>query len=197
MRSLESALAHLEKRRAVLGGVVISGGEPTAHPALPALIAALHEQGFPVKLDTNGMNPRVLAALFRDARARPDYIALDLKVAPERYGELAPGKTGQSDAGKRLTESARLIAGTDIQREYRSLALPDGAFGAADIAALAPLAAGGPWVFRRFVPGNCLDPAWNARGAAAELPELFAAAARKLGANGIAQSYTSPQRAGH
>ncbi|MDR2102454.1 MAG: radical SAM protein, partial [Treponema sp.] len=84
----EAALAHIKKRRAVLGGVVLSGGEPTLSGELPALIRRIKDLGLKVKLDTNGMAPEVLAGLFGDEKTRPDYIALDLKLSPRRYGEL-------------------------------------------------------------------------------------------------------------
>jgi pyruvate formate lyase activating enzyme len=184
---LEEALALIHKRRNLLGGVVVSGGEPSIHPALGDLIAGLHGLGLPVKLDTNGMNPRALEKIFGDRASRPDYIALDLKLAPGRYRELLPpagepsagepcageprtGKPGGEepcaggpsfDPAAALVESAALIRSSGIPREYRSLALPGGYFGAGDLEALSPLTGGGPWHFRPFSPGNCLDPAWD------------------------------------
>jgi pyruvate formate lyase activating enzyme len=166
---LEEALALIQKRRKLLGGVVVSGGEPTIYPALGDLIGVVHGLGLPVKLDTNGMNPQVLEKICKDPASRPDYIALDLKLAPERYKELLPreraarGKTASPpfDPALALAESAALIRSSGIPHEYRSLALPEGYFGGGDIKALSPLVGGGPWHFRPFSPGNCLDPAWD------------------------------------
>ncbi|MDR1024357.1 MAG: anaerobic ribonucleoside-triphosphate reductase activating protein [Treponema sp.] len=161
---LEEALALIEKRRKLLGGVVVSGGEPTIYPALGDLMTGLHDLGLPVKLDTNGMNPRTLEKICGDRSSRPDYIALDLKLAPRRYGDLLPrGEAGPPpfDPAAALAESAALIRSSGIPHEYRSLALPEGYFGRGDIEALSPLVAGGPWHFRPFSPGNCLDPAWD------------------------------------
>jgi pyruvate formate lyase activating enzyme len=185
---LEEALAHIKMRRAVLGGVVISGGEPTNHPALGPLITCLHRLNLPVKLDTNGMHPLSLAKLFENAETRPDYIALDLKLAPERYAALlSPAITG-GDPGALLRESARCIAESGIDREYRSLALPDDQFSIRDVEALAPLITGDfPWYFRCFVPGNCLDPAWNSRERPTpDAAETLAEKARELGKKGAA-----------
>jgi pyruvate formate lyase activating enzyme len=159
--SLEEALDLIKRRRKLLGGVVLSGGEPTLYRNLGDLIGGLHGIGLPVKLDTNGMNPPLLRELWADKASRPDYIALDLKLAPGRYGELLPPSGGSPfDPAAALAESAALIHSGLVPREYRSLALP-GIFGPDDIEALAPLARGGPWRFRPFTPGNCLDPAWN------------------------------------
>jgi pyruvate formate lyase activating enzyme len=176
----EAAFAHIQKRRAVLGGVVLSGGEPTLYGELPLLIRRIKDLGLKVKLDTNGMAPGVLAGLLGAEETRPDYIALDLKVSPGRYGELLPSPErsaagtecspkgegrnragGLEEPGDALKQSAALIRASGIPHEFRSLVFPNGFFTGHDVADLAPLAAGSPWYFRPFRPGNCLDPAWD------------------------------------
>jgi pyruvate formate lyase activating enzyme len=174
--TLIDALAHIEKRRNVLGGVVLSGGEPTLYRDLSELIRKIGKLGLPVKLDTNGTKPAVLEKLFLNSETRPSYIAMDLKIAPLRYAELLPGKelsplvaenTKQDSQAAAdslafaLQKSACLIRGSGIPHEFRSLALPARYFGTADIKALTPLAGNSPWVIRPFVPGNCLDGQWD------------------------------------
>ena len=56
----EEVLAFLNKRRNVLTGVCITGGEPTLHADLPELITRIRELSYLVKLDTNGTNPQML-----------------------------------------------------------------------------------------------------------------------------------------
>jgi pyruvate formate lyase activating enzyme len=186
---LEEALGFVEKRKRILGALVLSGGEPTLYPDLGGLIGRLKKTGLPVKLDTNGMRPCVLEELFRTEHTRPDYIAMDLKLAPSRYAELLPaggkassperaetssagnrpgreegaGGTGRlaGEAGEALERSAGLVRSSGIAHEFRSLALPAPFFGPADIEALRPLALSSPWHIRPFQRGNCLDPAWN------------------------------------
>jgi pyruvate formate lyase activating enzyme len=187
---LEDALGHLEKRRAVLGGVVLSGGEPTLYRGLPDLIRRIHALGLAVKLDTNGMDSGVLETILGDRETRPDYIALDLKAAPERYGSLLPSPAAAGEAAAirargELERSVALIRRSGIDREFRTVVLPGGFLGPADIAGLAPLAADSPWYFRPFRPGNCLDPAW----VGLEVPrreevEALAETARSLGMRG-------------
>jgi pyruvate formate lyase activating enzyme len=182
---LEEALEHLKKRRSVLGGVVISGGEPTIYKGIFALIRAIKDLGLPVKLDTNGMASVVLEELLKHTETRPDYIALDLKLAPGRYGILTPGP-GLRDPGGELEKSAALIRASGINREFRTLVFPRGFITEEDIRRLAPLADGSPWYFRPFRPGNCLDPAWNGF-TAPDLREVSALAdtARSLGKNPV------------
>ncbi|GHT63218.1 anaerobic ribonucleoside-triphosphate reductase activating protein [Spirochaetia bacterium] len=165
--SLEHALEQIEKRRNVLGGVVLSGGEPTLYRDLPALIRRIKAQGklglpgLSVKLDTNGTFPAVLEELLAAPDTRPDYIAMDLKIAPSRYAVLLPQSPGAGSLEAALQKSAALIRASGIPHEFRSLNLPNGFFGPADREALAPLAGDSPWNFRPFRPGNCLDPAWD------------------------------------
>lgn len=83
----------LEKRRRVLTGVCITGGEPTLHPDLPDFIRRIRELGYCVKLDTNGSNPEMLEALIGDGLI--DYCAMDIKNSPAKYG-LTIGLDGQA-----------------------------------------------------------------------------------------------------
>ena len=201
--SIDEGLAHISKRRSVLGGVVLSGGEPCLNPELPDIIREIKNIRLPagnlslsVKLDTNGMFPRILEKLFSQEETRADYIALDLKTAPRRYRELLPAGNRQVSESKlfspeeALTQSAALIRSSRIAHEYRSLALPNGFFTEKDIEALAPLVDNAPWYFRPFKAGNCLDPAWdsleeNSKDASSRA-DVLAIKARELGKNGIA-----------
>ena len=64
--------------RGWLDGVCVSGGEPTLHPDLPDLLAAIKALGFPVKLDTNGTRPKVLHFLVDEKLV--DFVAMDVKA---------------------------------------------------------------------------------------------------------------------
>jgi pyruvate formate lyase activating enzyme len=203
---LSTALEHIARRKKVLGGVVISGGEPTVHSLTGPLINRIHALGLPVKLDTNGMNPAALYELWKTNDSRPDYIALDLKLAPSRYVELLPGRNNAAgntavpppenfltempdgfDPAAALGESAAFIASSGIAHEYRSLALPRNYFTAGDVESLSPLVDKSPWYFRPFVPGNSLEAAWDRlEKTAPDVTELLAARARELGKNGMA-----------
>lgn len=81
----EELLTFLKKRQGLLDGVCITGGEPTLHKKLPELIRAIKELGFSVKLDTNGFRPAVL----KELAGMLDYVAMDIKNCPARYGETA------------------------------------------------------------------------------------------------------------
>ncbi len=79
-------LKFLDKRRNLLDGVVLSGGECTLHRGLPDFIGQVRERGLKVKIDTNGSMPVVLAKLIDDKLA--DYFALDFKAPPSTFKKV-------------------------------------------------------------------------------------------------------------
>ena len=83
----EQIFEHLKKRRGILKGVCITGGEPTLDPELESLIGRIRELGYLVKLDTNGYRPEVLERLL--SKKLLDYVAMDIKNSPGRYAETA------------------------------------------------------------------------------------------------------------
>lgn len=82
---LESFFALLDKRHGLLDGVCVTGGEPLMQSGLEDFLARIKREGFAVKLDTNGSFPDRLQRIL-DAGV-VDYVAMDVKNAPERYGE--------------------------------------------------------------------------------------------------------------
>lgn len=80
-------LAFLKKRQGLLDGVCVTGGEPLLRPGLAELLTEIKALGYPVKLDTNGNHPDALAALWEAGLL--DYVAMDVKNGPTRYGETA------------------------------------------------------------------------------------------------------------
>ena len=113
--TVEELLAFLKKRRGILDGVCITGGEPTIHKELPELIRGIRELGFSVKLDTNGYRPEVLGRLLVEGLV--DYVAMDLKNGPDSYGETVglPGVDLE-----RIRESVGLLCRSGIEFEFRT-----------------------------------------------------------------------------
>ena len=111
----EEVFSMLAARRGKLGGVVISGGEPTLQPDLPDFLRALKHLGYALKLDTNGSRPEVLA------RVLPlvDYVAMDLKAPLLCYERLA----GVAVAPEKIGQSIELLASSGIEHEFRTTAV--------------------------------------------------------------------------
>ena len=81
----EEFFAFLDSRKGKICGVCISGGEPTLYPYIEEFVLKIKERGFLVKLDTNGTRPEVLKRLVN--KGLLDYVAMDIKNSPFRYGE--------------------------------------------------------------------------------------------------------------
>ncbi|MBN1647149.1 MAG: anaerobic ribonucleoside-triphosphate reductase activating protein [Spirochaetales bacterium] len=106
----------LEKRKSVLGGVCITGGEPLLSPCLDEVISMIKSKGLKIKLDTNGSFPQKLAD------SDVDFIAMDIKTSPDKY-ELLGGSAGK-DRNKVL-ESIKIIMDRKISHEFRTTVVPD------------------------------------------------------------------------
>lgn len=76
----------LEKRKNLLDGVVVSGGEPTLQKDLPIFLQKVREMGFKTKLDTNGQNPEIVKELWQ--KKLLDYVAIDVKALPSDYKKI-------------------------------------------------------------------------------------------------------------
>jgi len=163
--SIDEVFAHLEKRKAVLGGLAISGGEPLLSPALNQLIAKARSLGLLVKIDTNGTLPDRLLTILDDPNMRPDMLAVDVKTTPERYAELAMEKEAGLRAGMELRRTIDILSREDpstLRVEYRTVLVPGlvGEDELREIASILPHNA--DWQLATFVPGTCLDPSYNA-----------------------------------
>ena len=148
----DEILRLLDRRRGMLDGIVVTGGEPTLQRSLARFLARVKAMGFLAKLDTNGTRPDVIEELL--AAGLVDYLAIDLKATPER-SEWLCGLAEQSAGARRCIELA-LAAG--VEHEVRTTVVAS-VHTAAELAALRALAAGASrWVLQRFRPGGHLDP---------------------------------------
>ena len=82
----EEVLSFLKKRKGILEGVCVTGGEPTLSPELPEFLKKIQDLGYPVKLDTNGSRPQVLKDLAN--RNLIQMTAVDIKACPNNYPSL-------------------------------------------------------------------------------------------------------------
>jgi pyruvate formate lyase activating enzyme len=153
-------LGRLRERAGFIDGVVISGGEPTIHAALPTFIERLKRLGLLVKLDTNGSRPDVLRPLLSERRV--DFVAMDVKGPLDAYGRL----TGIVPEPGAIEESIRLILDRAPDYEFRTTVAP--AVSRADVHRIAERISGAKrYVLQAFrVPETgLLDPTWEAKSA--------------------------------
>ncbi|MCX7678872.1 MAG: anaerobic ribonucleoside-triphosphate reductase activating protein [Spirochaetes bacterium] len=114
----EEALAFVKKRKGFVDGVAISGGEPTLSKNLIPFLRSLRDIGISIKLDTNGLKPEVIRTILEENLV--DYIALDIKTSPEKYGDL----TAKEDAFPYVIQTLRIIQMSNIDYEVRTTCIP-------------------------------------------------------------------------
>ena len=107
-------LNYLSKRKNVLDGVVITGGEPTMQNDLVSFLNKVKELGLKVKLDTNGVKPEVLKKIIELNLV--DYIAMDIKSSNNNYSVVS----GVSVDLDKISESVKLIKESELDFEFRT-----------------------------------------------------------------------------
>ncbi len=108
----------LEKRKGILDGVCITGGEPTVQKDIVAFIRRIKKMGFSVKLDSNGTRPEVLEEVFREGLV--DYVAMDIKNGIARYSETTHVVVNEEN----IRKSIRLIMKSGVPYEFRTTVVP-------------------------------------------------------------------------
>lgn len=111
----DEVLNTLKKRRGILEGVCITGGEPTLAAGLTDFIAEIKELGFLVKLDTNGSNPARLKELVLSGLI--DYVAMDIKNSRNKYVKTI-GKDSYST--EKIAESVDFLLTDKVSYEFRT-----------------------------------------------------------------------------
>jgi pyruvate formate lyase activating enzyme len=113
--SQEEVMTFLEKRKNILEGVCITGGEPTLQPDLEDFIRFVRSLGLAVKLDTNGYQPNVLINLCE--KGLLDYVAMDIKAGKSHYAHVS-GRTGLNL--ERIDQSIRFLLNGSVPFEFRT-----------------------------------------------------------------------------
>lgn len=157
---------YIHKRRKMLEGICVTGGEPTVNQDLPNLLKELKEFDLPIKLDTNGTNPTMVRALI-DAK-RVNYIALDIKAPLNTsYTDLTSIHT---DMIRNIRLTLHTIAHSGIEFEIRTTVIPTihsiATMEKMKLQILETLGAGYDrsrlhWYLQPFIPKGCLKDEFN------------------------------------
>ncbi len=176
----EEVLNFLRRRRGLLDGVVLSGGEPLLQQDAPDFLRQVKALGFAVKLDTNGCHPQALARILEAGLV--DYVAMDIKNAPEKYArtvglpsfDLMP-----------VRESIALLKAGGVEYEYRTTVVRE-LHSIDDIQAIGSWLNGSPRYFlQNFEDSGNLIGAGFHGFSEAELTAMAAAAEPCFGTVGI------------
>jgi pyruvate formate lyase activating enzyme len=111
---------YLQRERAWIDGVCLSGGEATLQPQLPEILTYIKKQGFLTKLDTNGSNPEVLKRLI-DGRL-VDCVSMDVKAALDERSYCAI--TQSASVLEAVKHSIRILIDSPVEHEFRLTVVP-------------------------------------------------------------------------
>jgi len=111
----DDLLSFLEKRKGLLDGVAVTGGEPTLSAGLDAFLRRVRQMGFLTKLDTNGYHPDILKKLLDEGLV--DYVAMDIKNSPGKYAMTCGIDSVDMS---RIRESIRLLVQGETDYEFRT-----------------------------------------------------------------------------
>ena len=120
----EEIFSYLEKRKSILEGVVISGGEPLLHKGLEVYLRKIKDMGYLVKLDTNGTFPDRMIALIEEGLI--DYVAVDIKNVDDKYAKTIGLDQYRLDAFKKtvaylLEDHVDYELRTTVVKEFHDL----------------------------------------------------------------------------
>ena len=111
----EEIFSFLTKRKGMLEGVVVTGGEPTLQKDLIPYLGRLKDLGYLVKLDTNGYRPDVLEKAMESGYV--DYVAMDIKTSLDEYPVVAGIKNLDVS---RIERSVELLKSGAVDYEFRT-----------------------------------------------------------------------------
>lgn len=113
--SEEEILTFLKKRKNILTGICITGGEPTLQPHLAEFIEKVRSLAYKIKLDTNGYRPQTISELLN--KNLLDYIAMDIKAGYSNYSKVCgiPNLNIES-----IKDSISIIENSGIDYEFRT-----------------------------------------------------------------------------
>ena len=112
--SEEEVLTFLKKRKNVLEGVCITGGEPTLYGELSDFIRKIKALDYKVKLDTNGSNPEMISELVKNGLV--DYVAMDIKAPAASYDRVC----GVNVDIDKIKKSVEFLKEGNVPYEFRT-----------------------------------------------------------------------------
>ncbi|MBO5212446.1 MAG: anaerobic ribonucleoside-triphosphate reductase activating protein [Clostridia bacterium] len=113
--SEEEILSYIEKRKKILDGVCISGGEPLMQKDIFDFMRKIKSMGLLVKLDTNGSYPEKLKEAIELGLV--DYVAMDIKNSKEKYAITTGKKSIDISA---FEKSVELLLCGRVEYEFRT-----------------------------------------------------------------------------
>lgn len=108
-------LDYLDKRKGLIDGICISGGEPLLQKDIAVFMRLVKSKGYKIKLDTNGSKPLILKKLIEEGLV--DYVAMDVKNCFSKYNQTSGISNVLLD---NIKESIEILKKSNIDYEFRT-----------------------------------------------------------------------------
>ncbi len=115
--SMDELSDFLQRRKGILDGICLTGGEPMAQADAIEFLRFLRGFGYKIKLDTNGFYPQRLKQAIDEGLV--DYIAMDIKSSKNGYKKAIGVDIDITPA----LESVSIIMSSGIDYEFRTTAV--------------------------------------------------------------------------
>ena len=112
--SEEEIFSYINKRKGILDGVCVTGGEPLLQPDIISFLKQLRETGLKIKLDTNGTYPDKLEEII--SLGLVDYVAMDIKNSLDNYEKTVGTKINLKD----IEKSVKILLDNRVDYEFRT-----------------------------------------------------------------------------
>jgi pyruvate formate lyase activating enzyme len=119
--NLEYFWQYLEKRKDLIDGIAITGGEPLIQESIYDFIKMIKNYNLSMKLDTNGTNFNLLKKLIDEKLV--DYVAMDIKGPIKEY-EIFCGIKLNKVLIDNIVKSREYIINSKINYEFRTTVVP-------------------------------------------------------------------------
>ncbi|RLC78469.1 MAG: anaerobic ribonucleoside-triphosphate reductase activating protein [Chloroflexi bacterium] len=138
----------LDRRFSFTKFLTITGGEPTLQRDLVSFCRRYSKRGYSIKLDTNGLRPKVL----KQVLPYLEYVAMDVKTSLPKYSILGAKRVSS------IKESIEILRSSNIDYEFRTTVVPL-IVDINDIISIGKLLQGSKKLYlQQFEPSNVLDP---------------------------------------
>ena len=114
----DEVFSYLKKRRGILDGVCVTGGEPLLTKDISQFLRGIKDEGLSVKLDTNGSFPERLEEAVKEGLV--DYVAMDIKNSRKNYGKAVGIENYDTSA---VEKSVSFLLSKSVSFEFRTTAV--------------------------------------------------------------------------
>ncbi len=112
--TVDDVLEFLNKRKNVLEGMCLTGGEPLIQQGVEEFLQQVKSLGYSVKLDTNGAFPDRLKPLVESHLV--DYVAIDVKNSKACYAQTVGGNVDV----EQVSRSVEFLKSGAVDYEFRT-----------------------------------------------------------------------------